>query len=101
VVFPGYEHLAVCEFFESNELNGDVSNWWAPNEKALIGMCRASGFKRVDIILGSPQKANSKGLRTAISRFLSSSPMAKNNGISSQPKQQVERYRAIVHAWKQ
>jgi tRNA (mo5U34)-methyltransferase len=101
VVFPGYEHLAVCEFFESNELNGDVSNWWAPNEKALIGMCRASGFKRVDIILGSPQKANSKGLRTAISRLLSSSPVGKNNGSSSQSQQQVERYRAIVHAWKQ
>lgn len=90
VVFPGYEHLAICEFFESNELNGDVSNWWAPNEKALVGMCQAAGFKRVEIVLGLPQKAKAKGLPALISRFLS---------LPHTP--QIERYRAIVHAWKQ
>ena len=43
VVIPGYEHVSiVSEFYESNELNGDVSNWWAPNLRALIGLCRAA-----------------------------------------------------------
>lgn len=101
VVFPGYEHLAVCEFFESNELHGDVSNWWAPNEKALIGLCRAAGFKRVEVIVEPPGRSNSKRSRTSLLDFLLESPIAKKIGISRQPKPQVERYRAIVHAWKQ
>jgi tRNA (mo5U34)-methyltransferase len=101
VVFPGYEHLAVCEFFESNELNADVSNWWAPNEKALAGMCRAAGFKRVEIIVEPPGIANSKKSGASVLGFLFESSIAKKMGISSQPKPQVERYRAIAHAWKQ
>jgi tRNA (mo5U34)-methyltransferase len=74
-VFPGFEAHGVCEFFESNELNGDVSNWWAPNHKALTGMCRAAGFKRVDSMVAPPLPADS--------------------GSPS-----VIRYRAIVHAWR-
>lgn len=41
---------AYCEFYETTELHGDPTNWWAPNEKALIGMCRAAGFSRVEIL---------------------------------------------------
>ena len=48
VAVPGFEHHAFCEFFESNELNGDVSNWWAPNRRAVVGMCRAAGFDTVE-----------------------------------------------------
>lgn len=53
-VIPGYENLALCEFFETNELNRDMSNWWSPNEKALLALCRAAGFRRVEIIVGAP-----------------------------------------------
>lgn len=45
-----HPNRAWCEFFETNELGNDPSNWWAPNEKALIGMCRAAGFRRVEIM---------------------------------------------------
>ena len=55
VVIAGYEHHAVCDFFETSELNGDMSNWWAPNEKSLVGMCRAAGFRRAEMIAGPPQ----------------------------------------------
>jgi tRNA (mo5U34)-methyltransferase len=48
VAIPGFEHHAFCEFFESNELNGDVSNWWAPNRRAVEGMCRTAGFPRIE-----------------------------------------------------
>jgi tRNA (mo5U34)-methyltransferase len=83
VVIPGYEHHALCEFFETSELDGDMSNWWAPNEKALVGMCRAAGFRRVEVIAGAPLvKEKGKGL------------------FSSPPPVQVHRYRAIVHAFK-
>jgi tRNA (mo5U34)-methyltransferase len=40
---------AMCEFYETNELNDDPTNWWAPNRKALEGMCRAAGFARVEV----------------------------------------------------
>jgi tRNA (mo5U34)-methyltransferase len=73
--FADLEHHGLCEFFESNELNGDVSNWWAPNEKALGGLCRAAGFRRVDSIVGPPLPAD---VRTST----------------------VVRYRAVIHAWK-
>lgn len=73
-VFHGLERHGLCEFFESNELNGDVSNWWSPNEKALAGLCRAAGFRSVDSVVGPP-------------------PLSGE--IPS-----VVRYRAVVHAWK-
>jgi tRNA (mo5U34)-methyltransferase len=49
-VWVADENRAWCEFFESNELGDDPTNWWAPNEQALIGMCRAAGFRRVEIL---------------------------------------------------
>ena len=83
VVIPGYEHHAMCEFFETSELDGDMSNWWAPNEKALVGMCRAAGFTRAEIIAGAPPvKEKGRGM------------------FSSPPPVKVHRYRAIVHAFK-
>lgn len=52
--YPGYEHESFFEFYPTNELNGDVSNWWAPNEQALVGMCSAAGFAKVEVVAGSP-----------------------------------------------
>ena len=80
VEFVGYESHAMCEFFETNELNGDVSNWWAPNEKALCGLCRAAGFKRVNVVAGAHGRA------------------ADIRSFVQDPE--VIRYRAVVHAWK-
>ncbi len=89
VALPGYEGHSLCEFFESNELNGDVSNWWAPNERALTGMCRAAGFRRVDIVLGAPhesvQPAPSRRW-CLFRRFVQ--------------KEAIRRFRAVAHAWK-
>jgi tRNA (mo5U34)-methyltransferase len=44
---PGREGAALGEFFESNELMGDASNWWSFTEPALAGMCRTAGFESV------------------------------------------------------
>lgn len=86
--FPGFHSTALCEFFESNELNGDTSNWWAPNEKALSGMCRAAGFRRVETVKGP-----------GIWSRLILTCMAKNLFLLKKIST-VWRYRAIVHAWK-
>jgi tRNA (mo5U34)-methyltransferase len=74
-LFRGFDEHALCEFFPSNELNNDVSNWWAPNEKALAGLCRAAGFGRVESVVGPPLGAE----------------------VDRTP---VVRYRSVVHAWK-
>ena len=75
---PGYEHQPICLFFPSNELDNDVSNWWAPNQKALEGMCRAAGFRKVEALSGSPFASPQKPALTS----------------------EIVRYRAVVHAWK-
>jgi tRNA (mo5U34)-methyltransferase len=74
VAVPGFEHHAFCEFFESNELNADVSNWWAPNRRAVAAMCRAAGFQRVE---------------------------SRNDPRARPPTHDaLHRYRLVVRAWK-
>ena len=51
VWIPDFEDHAVVEFFETDERLGDPTNWWAPNAKALVGMCRAAGFRKVDLLV--------------------------------------------------
>jgi tRNA (mo5U34)-methyltransferase len=75
IVVPGREGFALCEFYETNELHGDPNNWWAPNEKALVGMARAAGFRKVEI----------------------TTPPVPNEALSSGS---VFRYRLHAHAWK-
>jgi tRNA (mo5U34)-methyltransferase len=54
--FRGLENKAICRFFEGSELNGDPSNWWVYNTKALVDLCRAAGFGTVEVLAG-PSKA--------------------------------------------
>nr|WP_070961225.1 DUF1698 domain-containing protein [Hyphomonas sp. Mor2] len=44
---------AMFEFYPARELQGDQTNWWAPNEKALIGMLKAAGFRDAKIVARS------------------------------------------------
>jgi tRNA (mo5U34)-methyltransferase len=37
-----------ARFFPGGELNNDPSNWWAPNRKAIEGMLKLFGFKRIE-----------------------------------------------------
>jgi tRNA (mo5U34)-methyltransferase len=45
------------EFFPGAELNGDPTNWWAPNLAGLIGACRAAGFTRMVPTVPEPETA--------------------------------------------
>jgi tRNA (mo5U34)-methyltransferase len=87
VVVPGFEDRELCQFFESNELNNDVSNWWAPNRRALEGMCRAAGFSRVETIQG-PGHRSVPLLRRLRRR------------ASAMGRPAIRHYRAVAHAWK-
>ncbi len=57
VHIPGYEDFSLTEFFAGNELHADYGNWFAPNGAALVGMCRAAGFRRVELKAHSPLPA--------------------------------------------
>jgi len=48
----------LVEFFPFDELAGDPSNWWAPNEAAVHALCRAAGFRRVETVSGPPPRAD-------------------------------------------
>ena len=72
IVVPGREDLALCEFYPTNELGNDPTNWWAPNARALEGLCLAAGFRGAEVL--------SKPGRRPFARF--------------------RRCRHIAHAWK-
>lgn len=100
VAFPGFEDRAVCEFFPSDELNGDSSNWWAPNEKALVGMCHAAGFREVNVMVGSSPLLTTFSI--ARGRSVARKVFGKL-GLGSRldyAESRVLRYRAVVHASK-
>lgn len=74
-----HRDLAICEFYETDELAGEISNWWAPNEKALLGMCRAAGFKGAKTVSPSPARRWWRKLKF---------------------RNKLRRCRLVVHAWK-
>jgi tRNA (mo5U34)-methyltransferase len=106
IALPGFEDHALCEFFEGSELNRDPSNWWAPNEKAVAGMCRAAGFKRVEVLRGAPaqpervatRKSHSVKRRSSVGHFLREFQLRAPLEIPKPPE--IIRYRAVVQAWK-
>ena len=49
---------AVMEFYETDELGGQVDNWYGPNTACLLGLCRAAGFARVKLEEVAEQRAH-------------------------------------------
>ena len=98
---PGREDTALCEFFPGQELNDDPTNWWAPNAKALQGLCRAAGFREVTIVT-KPPRAPAQSLRqsisSAIKQLVAATHVTKRAAYMEEPCSPVMRYRAIAHA---
>ena len=86
VCIPSMEEQAWCEFFESDELANDPTNWWSPNAKAVAGMCRAAGFSRVEILESAP-----RSLFRTVRRKLRQIVCNQTKPI---------RYRLVAHAFK-
>ncbi len=83
---PNCEGYALWEFYETSELNGDISNWWAPTEAGLVGACRAAGFSEVRVLTPAPDE-------NAHDLF---------DSRSSSDESQVHpiHYRLVAHAYK-
>jgi tRNA (mo5U34)-methyltransferase len=100
---PGSGNAAFCEFFPGQELNNDPSNWWAPNAKALEGLCRAAGFGEVTLFMEPPRPPRrplGARLRSAIKHFIFETHLPKRFGYGEEPETPFPRlrYRAIAHA---
>lgn len=76
-------------FYPSTELNEDPTNWWAPNPAAVLGMLRAAGFTRAEIVWGRSLLGRAAGwarsLRTGGRRPLADA---------------LQRSRFVFHAWR-
>jgi tRNA (mo5U34)-methyltransferase len=89
----GLGEAAFCEFFPGTELNNDASNWWAPNGKALEGLCRAAGFREVTLLA---QPSSRTRFRTVI-RHWAGLGRRSNQGATKSFFPRL-RYRAIAQA---
>jgi tRNA (mo5U34)-methyltransferase len=74
-------------FYPGFELNGDGSNWFAPNASALVGMCKAAGFRDAKVMwsMGPLTRTTRAAVRFA------------RNGEN--PIRGLARGRLIVHAF--
>jgi tRNA (mo5U34)-methyltransferase len=79
----------------------DTTNWWGPNLAALIGLCRATGFGKVEVVKGPPYMPGSwrpkigERLRQAVRYVRRGGP----DLYELDPARSVPvHYRAIVHA---
>lgn len=58
VAIGGFENRPLCEFFPPGaKLSDDPTNFWAPNAAALVGLCEAAGFSRVELLTTPPSAA--------------------------------------------
>lgn len=69
IAVAGHDSDPLWRFFPGAALNGDSSNWWAPNLAGLCAMLEAAGFGSVAVQQGPPE-----------------------------PDTDIAHYRAIVHA---
>jgi hypothetical protein len=86
------------EAYASRLYPEELPGMLAPNEKAVAGMCRAAGFSRVEVVVGSPLPSPSR--RSAIAELRSSVGAVLRKLGLREKLAEVIRYRAIVYAWK-
>lgn len=76
-------------FYPGRELNGDPTNWWAPNDGAMHGMLQAVGFERVKPV--TPAPSTPFRAARAVSHWLRG-----RNALGPAFRQD----RAVFHAWR-
>ncbi|HEY4378068.1 MAG TPA: hypothetical protein VGM93_12960, partial [Acidimicrobiales bacterium] len=51
---PEYAGTPVAEFTPEDQMSDDPTNWWAPNDAALVGLARSAGFSKIEVVQGAP-----------------------------------------------
>lgn len=80
---------AAMAFYPGDELGKDATNWCGPNPAAVVGMLRAAGFKRVEIVAG---------LRPFWFRIARAAWWHWKRGTGFRGLARTDRI--VVHAWK-
>jgi tRNA (mo5U34)-methyltransferase len=93
----GLDDTPLCEFFPGRELNNDPTNWWAPNARALEGLCRAAGFREVTIF-DRPRFALKSRVAAVLRHAVAQARPARTNSGRARRRRPVLRYRAVAHA---
>lgn len=55
---PGHEERAMLRFTPGDEVNGDSSNWWFPNELAMKGLLSTAGFRHSATTARTPVRSD-------------------------------------------
>lgn len=76
-------------FYPGDELAGDASNWFGPNPAAVVGMLKAVGFRKVEIV-----SAQYRPLLYRIGRAILKRRMYKPFWPA------IQNDRIVVHAWR-
>jgi tRNA (mo5U34)-methyltransferase len=79
----------VMRFYPGNELAGDASNWFGPNPAAVLGMLKAAGFSRAQIV-----SKRYRPLLHRIGRAILKRDMHKPFWPA------IQNDRIVVHAWR-
>jgi tRNA (mo5U34)-methyltransferase len=75
-------------FFPGAELNGDDTNWWAPNVAATIGMLKAAGFAGAQVVY-----------RRHLTKRLAAWARHRRDPSPVPLSQAVRMDRIVFHAW--
>jgi len=60
----GFTDRSLCEFFPPKaKLLDDPTNFWAPNASALVGLCDAAGFSKVELLTAPPMPGTGESAR--------------------------------------
>jgi SAM-dependent methyltransferase len=82
------------EFYETDELGGQIDNWCGPTTACLLAMARSAGFARTDFLYTDSRRGGLAAYRrwvpisapTASSPFLCSAVNNRHNDIVFQPR---------------
>lgn len=66
IYIPDHDRDSLIEFYGKGELLGDISNWFAPNLRALTLMCQAAGFEQVRVLGPHPPSCDGHRCRITI-----------------------------------
>jgi tRNA (mo5U34)-methyltransferase len=94
---PGNDDQPAFMFFPNDELLGDPTNWWAPNEAGLVAMCHAAGFSRVETRLTARATEPKEATLARVRRTIGAAGLTWG-GIT--PPWRFTPTRIVAHAWK-
>jgi tRNA (mo5U34)-methyltransferase len=77
----------MAAFYPGKELKDDASNWWGPNPSAVVGMLKAVGFTRVEVVFTTPVAGRA-------------ARAVKNRQLGSSIFTTMRQGRAVFHAFK-